>query len=779
MSLKPDDQRVTDYAFDELDAQEVRQFEEEMNRSPELKQAVEETRRLADLLRDGLAAETNAGLTDEQRKAVYATLPSKKPVDREPSLVGSPKAIRNFLVRLAVPFTIAASVLVALWCVNSSLVVRQTAKLAQNDRNASIPKEAQIVASKRDKRPHSKDSSTVSAEKLAVDYLQTKSFEAPSSGSSTAIAPTTSTKPAAKVHPVPSDGAVAMVPSVNEHFVPSPSTSNSTSNFGITFSADGRNLAESADAKNRQWGAKQHAFRREHLASPQSSVRANIEDVKLWKLAKSSAEITPTRGDHGMGPGQGGDKYSPIIENVFRRVSEEPRSTFSIDVDTASYSKVRMSLMQHGMLPRPDAVRIEELINYFEYDYSPPSSENPFAAHLEVASCPWNSKHRLVRIGLQGRIVEQTKRPSSNLVFLLDVSGSMNQPNKLPLLKQAMKLLTGQLNENDRVSIVVYAGAAGCVLEPTSGNQKQTIIDALDQLHAGGSTNGGQGIQLAYQMALDHFIQGGTNRVVLCTDGDFNVGVTGTDELVRIVETQAKAGVFVSVFGFGMGNHNDAMLETISNRGNGNYGFIDTEDEARKVFVEQLSGTLVTIAKDVKLQVEFNPHEVQAYRLIGYENRILATEDFNDDKKDAGEIGAGHSVTALYELIPAGSDSTIDRPTVDELRYQSALTPSETATSGELLTLSVRHKKPDEDTSTKLEFPVRDGGQAFSDATADFQFAAAVAQFGMLLRDSQFKGDSTFDAVLEIASDAISKRTDGYRDEFLRLVKQAKSLAGS
>jgi Ca-activated chloride channel homolog len=488
---------------------------------------------------------------------------------------------------------------------------------------------------------------------------------------------------------------------------------------------------------------------------------------------EESLEDMPTRADRGLGPGLGGDRYATIDENPFIPVKNEPLSTFSIDVDTASYSKVRQYLLQHNTLPRPDAVRIEELINYFRYEYEPPAGDDPFAAHIEVAECLWTPAHRLVRVGIKGREIERDSRPTSNLVFLLDVSGSMNQPNKLPLMKRGMKMLVDQLGENDRVAIVVYAGAAGMVLDSTTGDQKPVVMNALDRLQAGGSTNGGQGIRLAYQAALDHFVQGGVNRVILCTDGDFNVGVTGTDELVRLVEENAKRGVFLTVLGFGMGNHNDAMLEELSNKGNGNYAFIDTDAEARKVLVEQLSGTLVTIAKDVKIQVEFNPAQVSAYRLIGYENRLLAAQDFNDDRKDAGEIGAGHTVTALYEIVPADAAGQLTTPPVDELRYQQHGDLTGEAKSGELLTLKIRYKQPDGDTSTKLTFPVADQGYRFGQASKDFRFAAAVASFGMLLRNSQYRGNATYAGVLETAQEAAEGDTTGYRQEFLTLVRAA------
>ena len=479
--------------------------------------------------------------------------------------------------------------------------------------------------------------------------------------------------------------------------------------------------------------------------------------------------------DLGRGPGEGGDRFDRIYENRFLAVTDKPLSTFSIDVDTASYSKVRMFLQQNR-LPRPDAVRIEELVNYFNYRYEAPVDKQPFASRVEITQCPWTPNHRLARIGIKGREIEQSKRPSSNLVFLLDVSGSMESPNKLPLLRRGMKMLVDQLGENDRVAIVVYAGAAGLVLDSTTADQKGVILGALDRLQAGGSTNGGAGIQLAYQVALDHFIKGGVNRVILCTDGDFNVGTTGTGSLVRMAEDNAKSGTFLTVLGFGMGNHNDSMMEQISNKGNGNYAFIDTENEARKVLVEQINSTLVTIAKDVKIQVEFNPKEVAAYRLIGYENRILAAEDFNDDTKDAGEIGAGHTVTALYEIIPVGvSSKALGK--IDKLKYQKPTKPSSAANQGELLTVKIRYKQPDGDTSKLLEFPIKDTGKRFGQADQDFRFAAAVAQFGMLLRDSEHKGDSNYAAVLEIATEAAAGDKSGYRQEFLELVRMASQLS--
>ncbi|MGC3959736.1 MAG: von Willebrand factor type A domain-containing protein [Verrucomicrobiota bacterium] len=467
------------------------------------------------------------------------------------------------------------------------------------------------------------------------------------------------------------------------------------------------------------------------------------------------------------------ESYTPISENRFLSVLDNPLSTFSIDVDTAAYSIVRRYLNERSLPPK-DAVRIEEMINYFPYAYRPPTDGKPFAVNVEIASCPWNETHQLVRVGLKGKEIARDKRPPSNLVFLIDVSGSMASANKLPLLKQCLELLTDQLSEDDHVSIVVYAGAAGEVLPATSGADKKKILRALDKLAAGGSTHGSQGIELAYQTAVENFIPNGVNRVILCTDGDFNVGVTSTGELMRLIEEKAKTGVFLSVLGFGMGNYKDSTTELLADKGNGNYAYIDTLAEGEKVLVEQMSGTLVTIAKDVKIQIEFNPAQASAYRLIGYENRMLAKEDFNNDQKDAGDIGAGHSVTALYEVIPVGAAGAAD---VDPLKYQRTTRLSKTAESDELLTLKLRYKEPNEDESKLIVKSVPNQKQSYEDASDDFQFAAAVAEFGMVLRESPQRGEASFQSAQELAKEALGVDKEGYRAEFLKLVRAAASIS--
>ena len=468
------------------------------------------------------------------------------------------------------------------------------------------------------------------------------------------------------------------------------------------------------------------------------------------------------------------EAYDHISDNPFLDVAQNPLSTFSIDVDTASYSNVRRYL-GNGSLPPKDAVRIEELINYFDYDYEGPKDNKPFAVNFELTEAPWNPEHRLLRIGIKGREIKPDKRPNSNLVFLLDVSGSMDTENKLPLVKKSMHLLVDQLTESDRVAIVVYAGASGVALPSTSGDQKEKIRYAIDRMHAGGSTNGASGIILAYQTAKENFFRGGVNRVILATDGDFNVGITNQGDLTRLIEEKAKSGIFLSALGFGMGNYKDSTLETLANKGRGNYAYIDNINEAKKVFVEQINSTLVTIAKDVKIQVEFNPGLVSSYRLIGYENRIMAKEDFNDDTKMAGAIGAGHAVTALYELVPAGVKTS--KPDVDPLKYQKPSQPSSSADSNEVVTVKIRSKEPEKDTSVQSEFVVKESKNRFRDASQDFKFAAAVAAFGMALRDSPYKGSANLERALEWAKEGKGIDKHGYRQEFIRLIHRAISIS--
>jgi len=471
--------------------------------------------------------------------------------------------------------------------------------------------------------------------------------------------------------------------------------------------------------------------------------------------------------------------YSAIHENGFKDVMYNPLSTFSIDVDKASYSNVRRFLNM-GQLPPMDAVRIEEMINYFHYDYPEPKGKHPFSVYTEISQCPWNENHQLLHVGLKGKSIDKSELSASNLVFLLDVSGSMSAANKLPLLKQAFRMLVNELRPEDRVAIVVYAGAAGLVLESTPGSKREQIISALDQLQSGGSTAGGAGLKLAYKVAQENFIEDGNNRIILATDGDFNVGSSSNAEMERLIEQKREHGVFMTVLGFGMGNYKDDKMEIIADKGNGNYAYIDNIQEARKVFITEFGGTLFTIAKDVKFQIEFNPARVKGYRLVGYENRLLNDEDFNDDKKDAGEMGAGHTVTALYEVIPAGSDESLK--SIDPLKYQSSREKTKATEkvradlSAELMTLKLRYKKPDGNTSTKVEIPVKGKVLDLEETSDNFRFSAAIAEFGLILRNSQYKEDASMEHVIAMAKNSRGEDEEGYRSEFLKLVKLADTM---
>ncbi len=469
------------------------------------------------------------------------------------------------------------------------------------------------------------------------------------------------------------------------------------------------------------------------------------------------------------------EEYEGVDENTFQEASQNPLSTFSIDVDAASYANMRR-FINNGQNPPKDAVRIEEMINYFDYEYDQPSGKDPFSITTEVSQAPWNEKHQLVHIGLQGKVIPTENLPASNLVFLLDVSGSMFNQNKLPLLKSGLKMLVDQLRDEDKVSIVVYAGAAGCVLPATSGKDKNKIIEALQKLEAGGSTAGGAGIELAYKIAKENFIREGNNRIILATDGDFNVGASSNEAMEDLIESKRKEGVFLTVLGFGMGNYKDSKMEILADKGNGNYAYIDNILEAKKVLVNEFGGTLFTIAKDVKIQVEFNPANVTAYRLIGYENRKLANEDFNNDKKDAGELGSGHTVTALYEIIPKGVDSYF-KP-IDDLKYQKNQPKTSQVNYGdELLTVKFRYKAPDGDISQLIAKTVENKTTAFNKTTDNFRWSAAVATYGMLLTGSDYIEKGDYKLVSELARGAKGKDENGYRIEFIKLVESSNLLA--
>jgi len=522
------------------------------------------------------------------------------------------------------------------------------------------------------------------------------------------------------------------------------------------------------------------------LASPNGSDPDWYQSAApLTQLSDLSAGINPQDLSQGRlyffrATPPGTESYAPITDSAFKSTLTAPLSTFGLDVDTASYSNVRRFLRE-GTLPPPDAVRLEELINYFPYHYPAPSGPEPFASAVEITDCPWKDGHRLVRIGIQAKSIPRGERPRANLVLLLDVSGSMEPENKLPLVKRSLRLLLDRLGERDTVGIVTYAGESRVALEPTpvTDSGRQRLVAALDGLRAGSGTAGSVGIQNAYTLATNQFIAGGVNRVLLCTDGDFNLGITDPGELQRLIEEKAKSGVFLSVLGYGMGNTKDSTMEMLADKGNGNYAYVDSFAEARKVLVEQLEGTLVTVGKDVKVQVEFNPTRVRSYRLLGYENRQLRDRDFNDDTKDAGEVGAGHQVTMLYEIEPAGPNLA----GTDPLRYYTRSEAASSATvkaphADELLNLKIRYKAPDGAESRLIEAPIKDTTVELSRAGADLKFAAAVAGYGMLLRSSPERGNLTWDAVLRLAEQGLGPDQEGYRAEFVDLARKAQQLSG-
>src|SRR5215467_3459723 len=689
MNINPDDPKWTAYVLGELNDAERAQIEKELESSAAAREVVEEIRLATDLLRHEFTLEQAVGLAPEQRHVI--TSAAARPVEalyERPGGRRPPLQFSRPMFRWAgVAASVAAGLLVvATLSVPSLLRSRQDAPLPQA---ATAP----APVGEREERD---------------------------GGQNVKINPT-----AVSRDKVESARKTAQVAAEVENL-----------RQIQQWQQAGQLLQQGAQASGSLPAVPPAAQR----PLPAYSFAEN-KVLTLPAGTPGPTTVAGALGDRVDRPQFNKEAYDFISDNAFVRVTQDPLATFSIDVDTASYANMRRFLSMN-QLPPKDSVRIEEMINYFSYDYPPPNGQHPIATYTEVAAAPWKPEHRLVRIGIKGKDIDVAKRPPSNLVFLVDVSGSMATPEKLPMLKSAMKLMVERLGEGDHVAIVTYAGASGVHLRSTSGDKKEVVNSAIDSLNSGGSTNGGAGILLAYETATANFIRGGTNRVILATDGDFNVGITNQGDLIRLIEEKAKSGVFLSVLGFGMGNYKDSTLEKLADEGNGNYAYIDTMNEARKVLVDQMSGTLVTMAKDVKVQVEFNPAVVDAYRLIGYENRALRNEDFNDDKVDAGEIGAGHTVTALYEVVPVGAaiNPAASVPPVDSLKYSSSERPVSTTASSEMLTVKLRYKKPDGDKSELMEKPVIDSNAAFASTSPDFKFAAAVAEFGMLLRDSEHKG---------------------------------------
>ncbi len=786
------EEKLTAYALGEVtDEAERARIEAHIAENPDAAAHVDRTRSLGRDLAEAMAHASEGTLTDEQRAAI-----EREKTRRERTvLFRFPKTLAAAAAILVLGSVATAVYLFALGVGSSGVKLASTTSPAPEGSSPGPDADsASGAAATEANGPATTSSGSASSQATSGGGAESSSTDAAGSAEET--------RPTAKARP--------------------------------SRSADRRKSAAESAASPRATSAPSSGSAKQTGAPPRVAKKKTAPRPRVPSEAKRAEEAAVRRGPRRGGRELNTEQYARIRDNPFYRADERPLSTFSVDVDTASYANVRRFLLREHRLPPKDAVRIEEMINYFDYGYEPPSTPpgkggDPFAAHMAVAGCPWKAHHRLVRIGLKGWEPPTGQRKPANLVFLLDVSGSMKRPNKLPLLKQAFKKLVEQLRPNDRVTIVVYAGASGLVLEPTPATKKRKILDALTRLQAGGSTNGGEGIKLAYRKAEEAYLEEGINRVILATDGDFNVGVTSRGALTRLIEKKAKSGVYLSVLGFGTGNVKDDRMEQLSNKGNGNYSYIDSAREAEKVLVDQVAGTLRTIAKDVKLQVEFNPAEVRSYRLIGYANRILDKEDFSDDTKDAGDIGAGHTVTALYEVVPAeaptgdpakkkalrkrvrevratleSADLTdearrkyeaelkklqaklaeLERPagrSVDALKYQKTKKLAKAAKSGELLTVKIRYKEPDEKkkqgTSELLKFPVEDSGTPFREASKDFRFAASVAAFGMLLRDSEHKGSATYEDVRKWASGSVGEDPHGYRSEFLRMVKEAKALA--
>ncbi len=788
MKMDANDPRWTAYALGEIaDEKERAEIEGILAESPEMRRLVEEIRETAGLLREDLRAEPVLPLTQAQHEKIE-------------SRAG---AGRSWLMRK--PVWILAGAAAAL-LLAFSVIVRhpgrqETAELRQKSNpvmTAEVKEPARIQdlsGQLREKAPSSEPAQSASASMdVKTNERHTPDPAVSKDRNETSVAPQGTGASAeigrrAEAERAKGEEYKAKADAMLAAAVPAPEGQKKQPENVIAgeLSEERKSLPEALTA------AAQTSSAQRQPPGPNAPSQTRVKGLAAGVVAgslmssvggASAGESMPPRPRRRPWDGppptprQRGsfntETYDYISDNPFLDAAQNPLSTFSIDVDTASYSNVRRFL-ESGKLPPKDAVRVEELVNYFDYDYKGPKDEKPFAVDFELTEAPWKPEHKLLRIGLKGREISPGKRPAGNLVFLLDVSGSMADENKLPLVKESMRLLVDQLTESDRVAIVVYAGDTSLILPSTSGDQKEKIRRAIDCLRAGGSTNGASGIQLAYKTARENFMKGGTNRVILATDGDFNVGVSNRGDLTRLIEDQTKSGIYLSALGFGMGNYKDATLELLANKGRGNYAYIDTLREAKKVLVEQMNATLITIAKDVKIQVEFNPRRVSSYRLIGYEDRMMPKEDFNDDDKTAGAVGAGHSVTALYELVPAAAAASA--PSVDPLKYQKPAQPSASAESNEILTVKIRSKEPEKDKSILSEFAVKDSAEKFSRASQDFKFAAAVAAFGMVLRDSPHKGSSNLESVLEWAKEGRGTDSQGYRQEFIRLVHRAISIS--
>ena len=831
MKIDSNDPRLTAYALGELAEVDRIAFEADLAADPEARQEVARIRGAAGILKAKLEAEPCPRLEPEQRRAIHDRIAPAEPETRGQFGWFPWLAIAAVLVVSAVILLPATRVNIGTLARNDSplpgagpdhsivparpspVIMMSSPAITTKNRNGqkltttgptpgnllagnavtlSVDESltnAKLVASN-DGMLHSSgviagDSRGTGGGKAgAVDsvHLSVTTLDNTERSGNSSFSKSAQDKPLAFMPPASGNG-VPPAPAVPPASPPPQPTRNTTVVMSKKATGNGVRggvshiVSASAEGSAQPQRADETSSRFDHVAELQSSRSRQLHTEIGENVPLSPAAPVPGRGfGSRTGPANapGTESYTPVYENPFSTVTDQPLSTFGLDVDTASYANIRRFLLNNQLPPR-DAVRIEEMLNYFTYDYPAPRGSDPFALYVEMGECPWNPAHQLALVGLKAKDVTPRQQPPLNLVFLIDISGSMGHPNKLTLIKQAFRLLVPQLTERDSVSIVVYADNSRVVLTSTSGDQHRRIIDAIESLEARGATNGGDGIQNAYAQATENFIKGGINRVILCTDGDFNVGITDQAQLVRLIEQQAQSGVFLNVFGFGMGNLKDSTMQKLANKGNGQYAYIDDIDEARKVLVDQARATLITVAEDVKLQVEFNPAHVQAYRLIGYEKRALAARDFNNDRKDAGEMGAGHTVTALYEIVPAGE--VTGEPGVDPLKYQPAKNRSAIAAGGEWATVKLRYKEPNAATSQLLTAALKNQQLRWRTASDDFQFAAAVATFGMVLRDSPHKADANLGLALELAEAGRGRDAKGYRSEFIDLVKRAGQRA--
>jgi len=761
--MKPEN--ITAWALEEASTEERQQLEEILQQNPQARREAENTKEFCDFLLTELRDESMA-LTDEQRERLEG-------ISNRPSEVifGEPAPVQNartpmwFVRKRVLPMAALISVGFFVWAYREANPGKLVASNSVNESQRRQPRKESLAAPDEFKVQFGQTQKVT----REVEKLAKSPPSAPLNGALAQTAPLAmpGVLPASS-SASPAGDALASVMKASEQPIALPPASP---------------VIVTSRTEPIKIGAGTVVITAGTTLATDYTPPLRVLADNVTRTQELLPEVQELRPYDKLQRDSKNESYTRIVENQLTDVQREPLSTLSIDVDTAAYANVRRFLNQN-MAPPVDAVRIEELINYFPTNDEGPvaTAKEPFAVNVEMAACPWQPKHQLARIAIKGREIEKGTK-ASNLVFLVDVSGSMSDALKLPLVQQSLRMLAEQMGEGDRVSLVTYASGSGVVLPSTNGEKRAEIIAAIDQLRAGGSTNGAGGIQLAYEQAVGGFIKDGINRVILCTDGDFNVGISAPEELEKLITEKARSGVFLSVLGFGSGNLKDRTMETLADKGNGNYAYIDSLSEARKVLVEQMSGTLVTIAKDVKIQVEFNPTAVRSYRLIGYENRILAKEDFNDDRKDAGEIGSGHSVIALYEVVPANlPPGTEPTPLVDNLKYQTAIVnPTRLgvgSSQDEMMTVKLRYKLPDGDVSEKIEVPVKNPGMKPAPSTKEFRFSAAVAAFGLLLRDSSYKGALTWDAVRNLALEGKGADKLGYRGEFLQLIDKARSVKG-